>query len=331
ASFWLTSGPKAREEKETDAPMLTAVPGIKVGHETNREALTGCTVILCPPGTKASCEVRGNSPGSRELALLAPEKSVQEVHAILLTGGSAFGLSAADGVMRWLSERSIGYQTPWAKVPIVPAAVVFDLNIGSSNVRPDSSSGYRACEAAREGAFEEGSVGAGTGTTVGKWKGLEHCMKGGVGSSSRNLSGLIVAAIAVVNAVGDVLNPDGSVLAGARNPAGGFFGEIEEHRPLLRGKVLEDTNTTLVVVATNARFSKLELLRISQRMHDGMARAIVPAHTSFDGDVSFALSCGQLAADLDLVSELAAQVTAEAIRRAVETARGTESIPGLSH
>ena len=310
--------------------MLTDVRGIKVGHFTDTKALTGCTVVLCPPETKASCEVRGNSPGSRELALLAPEKSAQEIHAILLTGGSAFGLSAADGVMRWLEEHGIGYSTPWAKVPLVPTAVVFDLNVGSNLVRPDALTGYQACDAATTDAIGEGNVGAGTGTTVGKWKGFEYCMKGGVGSASTKVADLIVGALAVVNSVGDVVNPDGTVLAGARQPGGGYFGTTEAYRPLSRGKVLEETNTTLVVIATNARFSKLELFRISQRMHDGMARAIVPVHTSFDGDVSFALSCGQATADLDLVSELAAQMTAEAIRRAVKMARTVTGIPGLN-
>lgn len=310
--------------------MLTAVPGIKVGHFTDAKSLTGCTVILCPPNTKASCEVRGSSPGSRELALLAPEKSAQEIHAILLTGGSAFGLSAADGVMRWLEEHSIGYSTPWAKVPLVPTAVVFDLNVGSNIVRPDALSGYQACAAASDDDNREGNVGAGTGCTVGKWKGLEHCMKGGIGTASTELSGVIVSAIAVVNAVGDVVEANGSVLAGARRPEGGFFGTTETHRPLSRGKVLEETNTTLVVAATNAQFSKLELFRISQRMHDGMARAIVPVHTSFDGDVAFALSCGVVAADLDFVAELAAQMTAEAIRRAVISAKNVTGIPALN-
>ena len=310
--------------------MLTAVPGIKVGHFTDSKSLTGCTVILCPPNTKASCEVRGNSPGSRELALLAPEKSAQEIHAILLTGGSAFGLSAADGVMRWLEEHGIGYSTPWAKVPLVPTAVVFDLNVGSNLVRPDALSGYQACDAATTDGIGEGNVGAGTGTTVGKWKGFEYCTKGGVGSASTKVADLIVGALAVVNAVGDIINADGTVLAGARQPGGGYFGTTEAYRPLSRGKVLEESNTTLVVVATNARFSKLELFRISQRMHDGMARAIVPVHTSFDGDVSFALSCGQEVADLDLVAELAAQVTAEAIRRAVKSAKTVTGIPGLN-
>ena len=309
--------------------MLTAVPGFKVGHFTETKAMTGCTVILCPPNTRASCEVRGNSPGSRELALLAPEKSAQEIHAVLLTGGSAFGLAAADGVMRWLEEHNIGYPTPWARVPIVPTAVVFDLNAGSSTVRPDALSGYRACETAFSGPFDEGNIGAGTGTTVGKWKGTEFWMKGGLGSVSVEQSGLIVGALAVVNAVGDIIAENGTILAGARRPDGQFLGATEPYRPLARGKVLEQSNTTLVVVATNAKLSKLELHRVSQRMHDGMARAVVPVHTSYDGDVSFALACGDMKADLDLVSEIASQLTAEAIRRAVKAAKTTAGIPGL--
>jgi L-aminopeptidase/D-esterase-like protein len=291
--------------------------------------MTGCTVILCPPNTRGSCEVRGNSPGSRELALLAPEKSNQEVHAILLTGGSAFGLAAADGVMRWLEEHNIGYQTPWARVPIVPTAVVFDLNAGSSTVRPDALSGYRACDTASTGPFDEGNIGAGMGTTVGKWKGTEFWMKGGLGSASVEQAGLIVGVLAVVNAVGDIISEDGSILAGARRSNGQFLGETEPYRPLLRGKVLEQTNTTLVVAATNAKLSKLELHRVAQRMHDGMARAVVPVHTSYDGDVSFALACGEVRTDLDVVSEIAAQVTAAAIRRAVKSAKNIAGIPGL--
>ena len=310
--------------------MITSVPGFMVGHYTDQKAMTGCTVLLCPPNTRGSCEVRGNSPGSRELALLAPEKSMQEVHAVLLTGGSAFGLAAATGVVQWLEEHGVGYQTPWVKVPIVPAAVVFDLNVGRSDVRPDASAGYAACTAASGGPVQEGSVGAGTGTTVGKWKGMEHWMKGGVGSSSVTMDGLVIGVLAVVNAVGDVMDEEGKVLAGARSREGAFFGTSEPHRPLARGKVLNHSNTTLVTLATNADLTKLQLFRIAQRMHDGMARAIVPAHTSFDGDVSFALASGTVQADLDLVGELAALHTASAIRRAVRAAQGTGDIPGLA-
>ncbi len=310
--------------------MLTSVPGFKVGHYTDREAMTGCTVILCPSKTRASCDVRGSSPGSRELALLAPDKTMQEVHAIFLTGGSAFGLAAAEGVMRWLEEHDIGYQTPWAKVPIVPAAVVFDLNVGQSSARPDAEAGYEACQKATDKTVEEGNVGAGTGTTVGKWSGPEYWMKGGFGTASMTVNDLIVGAAAAVNSVGDVVDTDGKILAGARSRDGVFLAERDPQRTFARGKVLEKMNTTLVVVTTNASFSKIELHRIAQRMHDGMARAIVPAHTSYDGDVTFALSCGDVQAEFDRVAEIAAQLSSESIRRAVKAAKSVPGIPGLA-
>jgi L-aminopeptidase/D-esterase-like protein len=310
--------------------MLTAVEGFKVGHYTDADAATGCTVILCPPGTRCSCEVRGSSPGSRELALLAPEKKMDEVNAVLLTGGSAFGLAAADGVVKWLEEHGIGYPTPWVKVPLVPSAVVFDLNVGSSVVRPDAASGYAACESASSGMVEEGNVGAGTGATVGKWKGLEFCMKGGIGTASTTAGDLVVGALVAVNAVGDVVDGNGNIIAGSRSTDGYFYGDSDKHRTFARGKVLDRTNTTLAVVATNANLSKIELFRISQRMHDGFARAIHPVHTTFDGDVSFALSWGNVRSDLDFVAEIAASLTAEAIRRAVRSARTMKGIPGLA-
>ncbi len=310
--------------------MITKVPGFKVGHYTDTDALTGCTVILCPPKTRASCEVRGSSPGSRELALLAPDKKMQEVHAVLLAGGSAFGLSAADGVMKWLVEHNIGYETPWGKVPIVPAVVVFDLNVGSASRYPDSAAGYAACESASSIDVAEGNVGAGTGATLGKWKGIEHRMKGGVGTASESVNEVIVGALAVVNAVGDVIDAGGRVLAGARGDDGRFLGEHEPHRPFARGEVLQNTNTTLVVMATNADFTKVDLHRIAQRMHDGMARAVVPVHTSFDGDATFALSCGDVNTDFDLVAEIAASVTAEAIRRAVRAARSVSGVSAIN-
>ncbi|HEY6952957.1 MAG TPA: P1 family peptidase [Bacteroidota bacterium] len=310
--------------------MITAVEGFKVGHYTDLDSLTGCTVILCPPKTRASCEVRGSSPGSRELALLAPDKKMDEINAILLTGGSAFGLAAADGVMRWLQDHDAGYQTPWGKIPLVPAAVIFDLNVGKSNVRPDSAAGIAACKNATSSRVDEGNVGAGTGATVGKWKGIEYCMKGGVGTASKTIGDLVVGSLVVVNAVGDVLDDSGKILAGARSVDGRFFGEIDANREFTRGRVLDRTNTTLAVVATNAEFSKIELFRISQRVHDGFARAVDPVHTSYDGDVSFALSWGSIRADLDFVSSVAASLTAEAIRRAVRASRSIHGIPGLA-
>jgi L-aminopeptidase/D-esterase-like protein len=310
--------------------MLTAVEGFRVGHYTDPEALTGCTVILCPPNTRGSCEVRGGSPGSRELALLAPDKKMEEIHAIVLTGGSAFGLAAADGVVRWLEEHGIGYQTPWAKVPLVASAVIFDLNVGKSTVRPDAAAGYAACENATSSGVEEGNVGAGTGASVGKWKGVEFWMKGGIGTASATLGDLVIGCLTVVNAVGDIIDTSGRIIAGARSQAGKFYGESDPQRTFARGKVLEKTNTTLAVVATNAELSKVELFRVSQRMHDGYSRAILPVHTSFDGDVSFALSRGSVRSDFDLVAETAASLTAEAIRRAVRSAKSVHSVPGLA-
>lgn len=309
--------------------MITDVPGILVGHYTDEKALTGCTVILCPPTTVASCDVRGSAPGSRELALLAPDKQMQEVHAILLTGGSAFGLGAANGVMQYLRERNIGYQTPWALVPIVPSAVIFDLNVGDSKIFPTQENAYIACRNASS-TFEQGNVGAGTGATIGKWNGLQSAMKGGIGSASVKSGDVIVGAIAVVNAVGDVVNNDGSILAGAQEK-GKFLGvkgrlqSFQNERNLMR-----NTNTTLVAVATNVRLSKVDVNRIAQRAHDGIARAVVPSHTTFDGDTTFALSAGNISAPIDLVAEMGAEVTAEAIRSAVKHARTTADIQGLA-
>jgi len=308
---------------------LTIVPGFSVGHSTDLANATGCTIVLCPPGTRGSCEVRGNSPGSRELALLAPEKSMQEVHAILLAGGSAFGLSAADGVVKWLQEKNIGYQTPWARVPIVPAAVVFDLNVGNNVIRPTSASGYEACHKATKDPVESGTIGAGTGATVGKWAGIETWMKGGIGCASLTAGELKIGVLAVVNAVGDIMDEHGTILAGARGKDGRFLIETQSRRVFARGKVLPQSNTTLVVMATNGAFSKLDLHKISQRMHDGMARAIVPVHTSYDGDTCFALSNGNVQADLDFVAEQSAHATAAAIRNAVRSARSIGSVPSL--
>ncbi len=297
--------------------MITDVPGILVGHYTDRRASTGCTVILCPAKTVASCDVRGSAPGSRELALLAPDKQMQEIHAILLTGGSAFGLGAANGVMKFLIEKKMGYQTPWALVPIVPSAVIFDLNVGDSKVFPTQNDAYQACKNASV-EVEQGSVGVGTGATVGKWHGLDSAMTGGVGTFSLKIGEVIVGALAVVNAVGDVVGRNGNILAGAQQ-SGKIFGREGKLSSLQNESLLtRNLNTTLVVVATNARLSKVDCHRVAQRAHDGMARAIVPSHTTFDGDTTFALSAGEISAPIDLVAEMGAEATAEAIRAAVK-------------
>ncbi len=307
---------------------LTDVPGFRVGHWTNLRAITGCTVVLCPPDTSGGCDVRGNSPGSRELMLLGSEKSMQEVHAVLFAGGSAYGLAAADGVMRYLEEHDIGYATPWGKVPIVPSAVIFDLNIGDAKIRPDASAGYSASGEARSPNVEQGNVGAGTGAVAGKWAGPEYRIKGGLGTTSLKVENIGVGALAVVNAVGDVVDADGKILAGARLPSGEFLATKDSQSRLRRSRPALATNTTLVVSTTNVRLSKVDCNRVAQRMHDGLARAIAPVHTLHDGDTTICLASGRVDASVDVVAEMAVEAAAEAIRNAVRSASSLGGVPG---
>ena len=314
---------------------ITRVEGIRLGHATDELNHTGCTVILCPEGTVGSVDARGPAPGSRETALLAPEKPIEEVNAILLTGGSAFGLAAADGVMRSLEARGIGHWTPRARVPIVPAAVVYDLFFSEGIRRPDAEMGYQACEAASDGPVAQGNVGAGAGVTVGKWGGFEGIMKGGFGSAAQvvmidDRSELVVGAAAVTNGVGDVLDEDGSILAGARAPGGGWLAEGDPIRHMLVDPVPPGTNTTLLVVATNAKLSKVEALRLAQLAHNGLAIAVRPSHTTHDGDTAFALATRQVEARFDLVGYLTVQVVSQAIRSAVRHAATVGAVPGLA-
>ncbi len=304
--------------------MITKVPGILVGHATDPVGLTGCTVVLCPPGTVGSGEVRGGAPGTRETDLLRPGMLVEEVHAVLLTGGSAFGLSAADGVMRWLEERGIGFDADVARVPIVPAAVLFDLGVGDPKARPIPSAGYAACHAAAEDV-PEGSVGAGTGATVAKVRGLSHAMKGGVGTASVEEGGLIVGALFAVNALGEIVDDGGEVLVGARGGEETDAGAEPPPEPPPDPPV---GNTTIGVVATNAKLSKERAHLLALAAHDGLARAIRPSHTIWDGDTVFTLATGEVEASQARVEELAEQVVAEAIRRGVRSATGIPGIPG---
>jgi L-aminopeptidase/D-esterase-like protein len=290
--------------------------GFRLGHWTDTPAKTGCSVILTPLNTVGSCDVRGSSPGSRELALLAPDKTMQEVHAIVFTGGSAYGLASADGVMRFLESRGIGYATPWSRVPIVPAAVIFDLNVGESGVRPDASAGAAAAESAASTGWKEGRVGAGAGATVGKWHGLDHSMPGGIAVASNDVEGAIVSAVAVVNAVGDVYDARGRIIAGAHDEQGWLAGRVPLAGPRRRESPLQG-NTTLVALLTDARLTKIDAHRVAQRIHDGMARAIKPLHTSYDGDAAFCLASGVVGVEVDVIAEAGAEVCAAAIRRAV--------------
>ena len=305
---------------------LTQVPGIRVGHATDLDGITGCTVILCPSGTVGSVDVRGGAPGTRETDLLQPHNHVEEVSAIILSGGSAFGLAAADGVVRYLEERGIGYQSGTGfVVPIVASAILFDLAVGKSNVRPNAEMGYRACEAATDAPVEQGCVGAGTGARVGGFMGNEFATKGGIGSASIDLGdGLFVAALVAVNAVGDVLDEQGKILAGLRQPPDGntFMGSLAAMRNVARMTNLADSreNTVIGVIATNAQLSKAHTQKVAQMAHDGIARAVNPAHTMHDGDTIFALATGEIPANPTVIGAYAAEMMEQAIRNGIRQA-----------
>lgn len=322
------------------------VAGVLAGHATHTEAGTGCTVVLVPGGAVASVDVRGGGPGTRDTDILSPLASVDEIHGVVLTGGSAFGLAAADGVTAFLEERGYGYRTPFGLVPLVPAAVIYDLGLGHSHVRPRPEDGYRAAAAAAE-ELEEGSVGVGAGATVGKILGPESWMKGGFAISSRTLANEVtVSALTVVNAFGDVLAEDGSVLAGARLPSGG--GEVGEGPRAVGGlrfldtsahlRTLEDhprfssraEHTTLSIVVTDGRLDKTECAQVARMAHDGLARAISPVHTPVDGDAVFVLSVGDRRSSVFQVGATAADTVSASIRRAVRLAEGRPGIPALA-
>jgi L-aminopeptidase/D-esterase-like protein len=311
--------------------MLTDIAGIRVGHVTHGEAATGCTVILCPPGTKASGEVRGGWAAVREECILSPLNSSPHVNAILLTGGSTFGLAAADGVVRWIEEHG-GHDGVHDFVPQVPAAVIYDLRVGSSTVRPTAADGYAACENAVPGPYAVGSVGAGTGATVGKWYDRQGAMKGGLGTASLRLSGsIVVAALAVVNSLGDVYDRDGALLAGVRRvlPTAPSFVEFYSRHPRYPERTDATTGTTLVVVATNARLNKTDLAILSRAAHSGLPRAINPVYMAHDGDTLFALATGVEEASVQALGPLAAEVVADSIRQAVREATSLAGVPAL--
>lgn len=313
------------------------VPGIRIGHAHDLEALTGCTVVLCEAGAVGGVDQRGGAPGTRETDPLRPLHLVQQAHAVVLAGGSAFGLEAATGVVRYLEERGVGFDVRIAKVPIVPAAILFDLGIGRSDVRPDAAMGYAACLAATEGPVAEGNVGAGAGATVGKVLGLTQAMKSGLGAASVDLGGgLIVSALVAVNAFGDVVDPQtGRILAGARRPDGSGFADTlavlraYAQEPPLRFGAPPPTpsNTVIGVVVTSASLTKEGANKVAQMAHDGIARAVRPAHTMLDGDTLFTLATGQVEADVNVVGAFAAEVVAQAIVRAVLTAEPAAGLP----
>ena len=296
------------------------VPGIKVGHATDKKAQTGCTVVLCEEGAVAGVDVRGSAPGTRETDCLRPIHHVQQIHAVLMTGGSAFGLAAADGVMRFLEERNIGLKIRSVCVPIVPTAVIFDLFVGDGTVRPDRDMGYTACQAASEKEVPFGNIGVGAGATVGKILGYENAMKGGLGTSSETLNdGIIIGALTVVNAFGDVIDPTkGTIIAGVRDPERGtFLDTVKVMTEQYDQTILATTNTTLSVVATDAALSKNEATKVAQMAHNGLARTIRPCHTMVDGDTIFALSLGDKKADTSVIGSVAAEVGSRSVLHAV--------------
>lgn len=308
---------------------ITDVPGIRVGHYTDKKAVTGCTVILCEEGAVGGVDVRGSAPGTRETDLLRPLNLVEKVQAFLLSGGSAFGLDAATGVVRYLEEKGVGHDVIVAKVPIVPAAILFDLAIGSSQVRPGAEEGYKACLAASE-KVTEGSVGAGTGATVGKLLGMNRATKSGLGTASQEIAGnVVIAALMVVNAFGDVFDPKSDkLLAGPRDTENKtFLSTVELLKKGHQRSRPPSHNTTIGVVATNARLTKEQVNKLAQMAQAGVARTIRPSYTMYDGDVLFALSLGNKMSDLNLLGAVAAEVVAEAIVRAVLKAETLGGIP----
>ncbi len=313
---------------------ITDIAGIKVGHFTDKRRPTGCTVILTEAGAVAGVDVRGAAPGTRETDLLDPKNLVQQIHAIVLSGGSAFGLDTATGVVKYLEERGIGYDVGVAKVPLVPAAILFDLGVGDAKIRPDANAGYEACKNASDKMPAEGNAGAGAGATVGKLFGGNRAMKGGIGTASIKLpNGFIIGAIVAVNAVGDIFE-NGKLIAGARTTDGKKL--MGTMNAILRGDnpplILGGTNTTIGVVATNAKLDKAQCQKIAQMAHDGFARTINPAHTMFDGDTIFALATGKSAtpANVTLLGALAAEAMAQAVVRAVKAAKGIPGWPGAN-
>ncbi len=306
---------------------ITDVAGIEVGHCTETRRPTGCSVVIAREGAVAGVDVRGAAPGTRETDLLHPSNLVDRVHAITLAGGSAWGLDAASGVMQWLEEQGIGLNAGYGLVPIVPAAVVFDLGVGDPGIRPDARMGYQACAAASRQAPAQGNVGAGAGALVGKLYGMALAMKGGIGSASVCVDGITVGALIVCNAVGDVFDPaTGQLIAGARTPDGKAL--LGARDAMLNGQLpqhlLAGANTTIGVVATDAVLTKPQAQRLAQVAHDGLARAINPVHTMLDGDTLFAMGTGRAgrSASMLLLATLAAEVTARAVVQAIRSARG---------
>ena len=328
-------GSMTTQQAATSTGSITEVAGIEVGHHTLSERPTGCTVVLARAGAVGGVDVRGGAPGTRDTDLLDPVNLVQQIHGVVLSGGSLFGLDAVSGAVRWLEEHGHGLDAWGTTIPVVTGAILFDLMIGDSSIRPGPDCGYAAAAAATGGTIEQGSVGAGTGATVGKLGPRGTAMKGGIGTASVTLSsGVVVGAIVAVNAVGDVIDPaTGEIVAGIRAEDGSGFVDAREFIRTASG--LEGgpgENTTIGVVATNATLTKAQATKLAQMAQDGLARAVYPAHTPWDGDTIFTLATGEIEGDPDLIvlGAVAADVVAEAILNAVRSATGLEGIPSVS-
>jgi L-aminopeptidase/D-esterase-like protein len=335
----LTAGTALREVRAAEpdgSGSITDVDGVKVGHFTEPGRPTGCTVLLFEKGATAGVDVRGGSPGTRDTELLNPVNTVQQVQGLLLSGGSAFGLEAASGVMRYLEEHRLGYAVGDVVVPIVPGAILYDLEIGDSKIRPTAESGYKACQAASKERVAEGNVGAGAGATIGKMFGMKQAMKSGLGSASVRVgnTGIVVGAIVAVNAVGDVVDPKtGKIVAGARTPDGsGFADSMARIREGYSVRADAAKNTTIGVVATNVALDKAQATKVAQMAHDGLARTIYPVHTPSDGDTIFSVATGAIPvrANHGAIGALAAEVMARAVLRAVMNARGIAGLPSYN-
>jgi len=301
----------------------------KIGHYTDIENITGCSVILMPDNTVGSCYIAGSAPGTREIALLAPERKINTINAVLLTGGSAFGLNATQGVVQYLEEKKIGYFTNYGLVPIVPAAVIYDLNIGNSKIRPIAENAYEACESAKLDNDEQGNIGAGIGATVGKWSGIENAMKGGLGIAQLKINDVWVKAITVVNAVGDIVNEKGKIIAGAQDKDGKFSAANNSNIRFQPPEVGFFENTVLSVILTNAKIDKLQSYIISKKAFNGMARTIIPANTNYDGDIIFTFSNQQSELIFDIVIEMATEAVRLSIINAVQNSSSLEGFDGI--
>ena len=309
---------------------ISDIPAIRLGNAQDLTAATGCTVILCPEGATAGVDVRGGAPGTRETDLLKPENLVEKIHGLLLAGGSAFGLAAASGVMSYLEENGFGFDVGVARVPIVPAAVLFDLPCGDARVRPDQAMGYQACRNSETERFATGSVGAGCGATVGKLYGMDKAMKGGLGAHCVRIGGLVVGAVVAVNCLGDVIDPaSGQIVAGAvqQDP----FRFLDSEAGLLQQCEATGNrftgNTTIGAIITNASLTKAQATKVASMAHDGYARTMRPAHTLLDGDTIFTLAVGDVAADISAVGALAAKVMEQAVLSAVQSATALAGFP----